>query len=367
MKNAYDRRVVVCAVVWSLFFLLGSAQGFMLNGDDPNCNNSCPAGGKVGKSIVVVNIGGSGVLCPDAAASILSTYQSSWASWAAASCVLCTNYDPADCSVIGVVACCSPPVNLTNTEIAVGVTGTVTGVPQTTEEAAAQAFFDAYGVPLNYYDDTDLAAYRTDTLGGYTYQASMGSDGSAENVHVSAWKRAGYTFSNGSPIPLASITGVGGGSGGGGTSSIDPAGVATGVGTALESHGLTQAGIQAAVQSVADGVTGGTVNTAPTSDSTPYNSSTFGSSGKSFGDIMNDFKTGMQSTGLVGLPTSFLAGMPTTGGSPADIVINGGHTFGTHSWNVSSLSGVLIGIKSLVLILSGWSAVKIVTLKGGGG
>lgn len=85
------------------------------------------------------------------------------------------------------------------------------------------------------------------------------------------------------------------------------------------------------------------------------------------GDIsgrFHQFLTDMKATSLFSLPSQMIGTIP--GGGTSIVTFSGGR-FGNHTYDFSTWGSILTTLKALVMVICGISAVKIVTLKGGGG
>lgn len=98
--------------------------------------------------------------------------------------------------------------------------------------------------------------------------------------------------------------------------------------------------------------------TAPVSDGTAYGDGAVFDFGARTGELFS----ALSGSALFSLPSEMLGSIPS--GGTSTYTFNGGR-YGSHTFDFSSYASVFVFVKSLVLILFSWCAVKIVTLKGG--
>lgn len=311
-------------------------------------------------------------------------------------CSYCTNWSVARCDlfVTYVTYCSQAVIDATiSREIGEVAKTTVTGVEMGNERTAAELAFTNWSSSVP-YPVAPTGTVRTDGLAGLSYVSTMAEGETTATVEVQMWKRGQYTKTNGNVVPLENIAGAGGGSGG---TAIDYAQMKGSVYGALVDAGLTKvenidavkqgiinSGLITAVQAIPGGG-GSTIDWSQYPGVKPSDLSGVYSGGNASGkpgysytgvitkDIVvtglsgpwNDFTTKMKTTGLFGSVNGFFSGAPS-GGSPGVIQIDGGHTFGSHTFDFNVLSPALAIFKGIVLVIFSFVAVKSVVLKGGG-
>lgn len=230
----------------------------------------------------------------------------------------------------------------------------VVGVIVGSEKESAETLFDTFDSTNDYPDYTSEGLVRTDGLKGYMFNVSQGESESVVNVAVNMWKRGGYA-----PEDLVTtLDGIGGGDG-------TAESVAEGVGDAIDEKFGT--GLAAPWNSeirndgTPSGLAGGS-GYVPGSGVNP----TFGTV-HSLTESFANFKATMQGTALFGLPSSFASGAPAIGGTAPIMNIDGGDTFGSHNVDFAFMSPWLVVLRGAIMLAFAFAALKIITLKGGGG
>lgn len=84
----------------------------------------------------------------------------------------------------------------------------------------------------------------------------------------------------------------------------------------------------------------------------------------SLGNRFKTFFDQMKTTAIFSLPNQFLSGLPSGGSS---IISFDGGRFGVHTFDFSTFSSVWLTLRAVILVMFGWFAIRIVSLKGGGG
>jgi len=222
----------------------------------------------------------------------------------------------------------------------------IVDVPLGDEQSTAQTGFNVWASTHNYQDPPD-GYLRTGTLEGFVYNTAQSDTPGTVDLNLTYWKRGFFTKSGDAEvIPIENL-------GEGGAEVVQQ-----GVGDAIDEKFGT--GLAAPWNTGArnDGKKPGGADYVPGSG--------FGTV-KSLTESFAAFKTSMQGTVLFGLPSSFAAGAPGVGGTAPVMTISGGDTFGTHDVDFAFMSPWLVVLRGAIMLGFAFAALKIITLKGGGG
>jgi hypothetical protein len=333
-----------------------------------------------------------GPLCSQKAVNINDEYSVKYASIFAVS----TNFGaviskPSNCTVLVVTACGTQETlnTLPNVELSNTVTQNIPGVPVGDEKSVVEDAMTIFKSEHICPDKSVEGLGLTDSLSGSSYSSYVDSDMGDATLAVDLWRRCGYTRLGGNVVPLENISG---GGGNGNVISADDMAWAVGQGTGpllgssqfngqpLNSIDNTLSGMYSYLQDhpmslsvgdVADGVEQGLNNWADSGnvyqpdDGSNRDEYILNDQGKTFESVWNDFVSSMQSSPIGDLRTSFFSGVPSPGSvSAPTFTINGGTTFGTHSFSMSSLSDYFNYIRPVVILCFAFISVRLVVVKG---
>lgn len=292
-----------------------------------------------------------------------------------------------DCGLITAIVLCDSAWSLLQAHREHSLTGEaiVQSVPVGSEAEAAEAAFQTFDSTNLYHDYSSLNLTRTDGLKGYSYIVSEGVDGNSVVVTVDMWKRGGYAPAG----MVTTLENLGNASSGTSVTKTDVQDAFTAalglkhlsdgeIGTQLDlafakAHalgyigadggisvgGIDQASTTQAVKDALDvkfpvgSFTGVPVLTGVYSVAVPADSYA-----KSFAD----FKTVVKGSEFYSLGNAFFGGVPISAGAPPVIVVDGGHTFGSHTFDFSVLSPFLAIIKSCVVLAFCFISVKLLVV-----
>jgi len=303
----------------------------------------------------------------------------------------CSGVRPAnltlDCAVYLVGACCTQNwVNNKNVlEDSIISSGTVTGVAQGSEREAAESYCNQFFNSTPYTDHSAGGYVRTDGLTGYVYTSGMDQGVNTAIVNANCWKRGGYAHGS-AVVTMESLGGSMGGTGGliqtqaqdAFTAALGIKNLSAGeIGTQMNNAwdrahelgymnsggssggGLDAAGTTTAVKDALDlKFPDGTFTGVPSLTG----SYVIQNPAKEFSESFGDFVSTVKGSGLYSVGNAFFGGVPVSAGDPPVMTVNGGHTFGIHTFDFSVFSPFFAVLRTCVVLAFCFISVRLLVV-----